>query len=151
MIENNKINENDARRILTDLSAKAYEEVAAGDVEMGRAHFAMIRAERSIIVRDALGDPVGVLGAYEFPMRTWSVFGFQTFRFDKHWREVTKAAARAKRDLIADGATRIQAMSLASHTDTHRWLRFLGLTFEVDCPSYGSNGEDFKMFAWIGG
>ena len=96
--------------------------------------------------------PAALIGAMPLHRGVWSLFGFGTDAWVKVWRLVTLTARRDMMRAVTDtGAHRAQCLSPATHTDTHKWLRLLGASYEVDLPAYGVNGEDFKMFAWLKG
>lgn len=94
--------------------------------------------------------PAALIGATPNHSGVWTLFGFGTERWVEVWKLVTLVA---RKDMFAavraTGAHRAHAMSPASHTDTHRWLRVLGAKHEVDMPAWGVNGQDFKMFTWL--
>lgn len=137
--------------IATHLRDKSQYEVAALGITEDQLKAMMLGAHRKWVVYDK-GLPAAVFGASNARRGVWTCFGFGTPGWDNVWRQVTVAAKKNMMDGIKKtGAHRVQCMSPASHDDTHKWLRFLGLTFEVDCPAYGASGEDFKMFAWIKG
>lgn len=51
--------------------------------------------------------------------------------------------------LVEAGTHRIEAVSLATYTDVHKWLHVLGLRQETGpLKNYGKNGEAFVQFAW---
>ena len=48
------------------------------------------------------------------------------------------------------GIHRFEAVSLAANTESHSWLRVLGLTPETKpMKGYGRSGEAFIQFAWV--
>ena len=53
---------------------------------------------------------------------------------------------QVKPQLVALGMRRATALSLASHSQAHRWMGFLGMRQEAELKSYGKNGEDFLIF-----
>lgn len=52
------------------------------------------------------------------------------------------------REWIRDGITRIEARSIDSHADAHRWLMATGAVKEGRMKDLGRNGENFLLFAW---
>ncbi len=52
--------------------------------------------------------------------------------------------------LIADESTnRVQAFSADFHTESHRWLKAIGMTHEGTMRKYGKDGEDFYIFSVV--
>jgi hypothetical protein len=95
------------------------------------------------------GAPVAVAGASEVWPGVFQVGLFATPR----WPEIAAAVTRAlRRDLapavIAAGAHRVHAFSLASHAEAHRWMLRLGARCEARLQGWGRGGEDFLLFAW---
>lgn len=128
-----------------------------------KEEFAALGMDHEDVARMALGAdlafcvyhkslPAAIYGAWQDHPGVWECFGFGTDHWIDEWRYVTVSARRNMMKKIEEtGAHRVQCMSPAHHEDTHDWLRFLGLKYEVDMPKYGVHGEDFKMFAWLRG
>lgn len=96
------------------------------------------------------GKPVALLGAINSWSGVYALFGIGTDDWQSVWREVTRVARRDMFDAVkATGAHRAHCMTLASHTDTHKWLRLLGAKDKVVLNKYGKNGEDYVMFSWL--
>jgi len=96
------------------------------------------------------GKPAALLGAMLQHRGVWNLFGMGTADWKSVWRLVTLVAKRDMMQAVLDaGAHRAQCMSPATHEDTHKWLRFLGATHEVEMPRFGRNGEDYIMFSWL--
>lgn len=52
-------------------------------------------------------------------------------------------------ELRAEGVRRIEAIAMASHTHSRKWLKVLGLAEEGGpFQHYGRDGEEFYQFAW---
>ena len=47
------------------------------------------------------------------------------------------------------GATRVEVRSLETHDIAHRWLASLGARREALCRSYGRNGENYELWAFL--
>lgn len=95
------------------------------------------------------GTPVAAFGATEAWPGVWQVGMFATAR----WPEVALAATRHARRVLMPavrdtGAHRAHAFSLATHTEAHRWLEWLGASRETTLRGWGRGGEDFILFAW---
>lgn len=92
-------------------------------------------------------EPVCVVGAAYLWPGVVSVFMFATDR----WKEVAIETTRFVRKVLLPslrdaGIHRLQCFSLATHTEAHDWLRFLGADGEQVQPEYGKNREDFVLF-----
>lgn len=95
------------------------------------------------------GKPAAVIGAMKMHPGVYALYGFGTDDYGHVMLEVTKHARRVMMpEVKATGAHRAQAMSPATHTETHKWLRFLGAEQEARLRGYGKNGEDVLVFAW---
>lgn len=93
--------------------------------------------------------PAAVFGAYPLHRGVWNLFGFGTRHYAQVLREVTKCFRREVFDAVKEaGAHRAQALSPASHHETHKWLEMLGGYEEAMLFGYGRGGEDVKVFAW---
>lgn len=98
----------------------------------------------------AKGMPAALIGAYPMHPGVWGLFGFGTDNWKLIWRDVTRTARRDMMKAVADaGAHRAQCLSPATHRETHSWLRMLGATLETPMPRYGTDGQDYVMFAWV--
>lgn len=94
-------------------------------------------------------EPAALIGAYQISGPTWGMYGFGTDRWGEIWRDVTRTA---RKEIISTaervGATRAECLSMTSHTQTHGWLRLVGLEPEQVFSNYGRNGQSYTMFAW---
>ena len=98
------------------------------------------------------GKPAAVIGAHPLHGGVWALFGFGTDDWARIWRPVTRVARKDMMQAVSDaGAHRAHCVTLKSHVDTHRWLRALGATLETPMPGYGTDGQDYTMFAWLKG
>ena len=93
--------------------------------------------------------PTAVVGANEMWPGVWSMWAWGT----GHWPYVVGSITRYIRReldpaLRLRGAHRAQAISLATHTDAHRWIEMLGMQREGVLRGYGRAGQDYVMFAW---
>jgi hypothetical protein len=61
--------------------------------------------------------------------------------------------AKAKPSLIdrldALGAIRIEARSIATHHQAHRWLEWLGFRQDCELPQWGKDKERFLQYSWL--
>lgn len=93
--------------------------------------------------------PVAVLGAMEMWPGVWSAWLLATDDFSKVGKTVTAFIHRDMSPLLrALGCHRLEARSLATHTEAHRWLESLGAKREALLKNYGKNKEDFIIFHW---
>lgn len=94
--------------------------------------------------------PCALIGAVPERGGVWALFGLGTDDWKQVWRKVTIIAKRDMMRAVLDaGAHRAHCMSLATHEETHKWLRFLGVSHEAEMPAYGNQGEDFILFSWL--
>lgn len=95
--------------------------------------------------------PTAVMGARRVHGCVWGAFGFGTDEWRMMWREVLRFSMTEFADALrAEGATRVQTVVRADREDRIRWAKFLGATEESVLRKFGVNGEDYRMFAWIG-
>lgn len=71
--------------------------------------------------------------------RSW--FISKSSAFELHGRELTAICARLIKNLLADGAHRVETVSLSNRHYAHRWYGAIGMTRESESPGYGINGE----------
>lgn len=95
------------------------------------------------------GVPVSVLGIWPVRPHVWSVWAFGTNR----WPRVLSAMTKHIRRFIIPALLRAQfkraeAVALATHEDSRRWLTALGAREEGVRQAYGRNGEDFVSYVW---
>lgn len=94
--------------------------------------------------------PAALIGAFPLYPGVWGMFGLGTDDWQKIWRPITVAARRVMIPSVEVlGAHRMSCTSPIAHTETHKWLKFLGAEQEAVLRGYGKNGEDFVLFAWI--
>lgn len=94
-------------------------------------------------------EPAVIFGAFPMHPGVWALFGFGTEDYATVLGDVTRAFRREVFEAVsATGAHRAQALSPASHTDTHKWLVMLGGREEATLRGYAKSGEDVKVFAW---
>ena len=93
--------------------------------------------------------PAALIGAFPLYPGVWGLFGCGTDEWQKIWRPMTVFARKTMmRTIAGSGAHRAHAASPVGHTQTHKWLKFLGAEQEAVLRGYGKNGEDFCLFAW---
>lgn len=96
------------------------------------------------------GRPVSLQGAWPIRPGVWSCWAFGT----DEWPRVVLSMTRHSRRFIIPALLRAQfhraeALALASHTDSRRWIEALGARQESILKAYGRNGEDFVMYRWM--
>jgi hypothetical protein len=95
-----------------------------------------------------LDEPIAVIGASPMHPGAWNVFMFATDRFQEIAFELTKFIRRVIIKTLREcGANHAQCYSIEDHKDAHRWLEMLGAK-SVPVPSFGKNGEDFRLYMW---
>lgn len=97
------------------------------------------------------GWPAVVIGGRELWPGRWSMHCFGTDQFAKLGLPLTRFVKQHMLPtLFGDlGAKRLEADSLATHTDAHRWMEALGAHRESVKKSYGRNGETYFGFAFV--
>ena len=149
MTAHRRIEPSEAQYVLDNLRHSSAEEIAALGLDPRALKHQISRQEISWCVY-ADSHPAALLGALPIRRGVWSLFGFGTEGWTSVWRLVTVIARRDMMQAVRlTGAHRAQCPSPAAHTDTHRWLRFLGASHEAALPAYGANEEDFIMFSWL--
>lgn len=101
----------------------------------------------------AFGDdtgPVAVGGVLGLRPGSGGLLFFATDRFPAVALPLTRAFRRVYLPAAAaEGIHRIEAVSIATHEDAHRWLGVLGLRFEAAHPGYGKRGQTFFTYARV--
>lgn len=81
-------------------------------------------------------------------IETWGVGTLPAW--SQHWRAITKVCRRQIDSFLANGAHRVQIVSLASRTAAHAWYeRGLGLQREGTLRRYFPDGSDAVMHAKV--
>lgn len=95
-------------------------------------------------------EPIAVGAALESRPNVATLLFFATPAFPRVARQLTRWLASDVLPAMREGGThRIEAVSLATYTNTHRWLRTFGLAPEAHLPGYGKAGEPFILFSWV--
>lgn len=91
--------------------------------------------------------PVACFGCTEAHPGVWEAWMFATDDLPGIGLELTRHLKKVMLPhLIALGAHRVEARSMAGHEDAHRWLKSLGAVQEARLRRYGKHGEDFILF-----
>lgn len=95
------------------------------------------------------GRPVAAVGAFPRWPNVWTAWAFGTdewpkvvLRLTKHVRGFMLPA------LLNAGATRVDALSLETHSDARAWLEYLGARPENVLDKWGKNGQNFVCYVW---
>jgi hypothetical protein len=95
------------------------------------------------------GNPEAAFGAGQVRQGYWIAWSWGT---RKLWRCLPAMIDYIEHDLqprvYADGARRVEARALSSHSLAHRFLERIGGHRRCDLPAYGKNGEDFVLYDW---
>lgn len=95
------------------------------------------------------GRPVAALGAFPRWPKVWTCWAFGTDEWDKVVLTLTKHARNFMTPAMVNaGAIRMDALSMASHTDARAWLAMLGARPEKVLDNWGKNGQAFVSYAW---
>lgn len=141
----------DVSYVLYNLSAKDEEETACQiDPRMPRSHlaYALLMSGDNFAVRID-GQPVAVFGTSPLNRCTLSVWALGTDRM----RKALPAISRYLLDvhlprMVEDGFRYMEARSLSTHVEAHRWLRWLGAKVLGEAHPFGRDGENFFLFRW---
>lgn len=95
------------------------------------------------------GQPVAALGVQSL---TATVFNAWAFGTKAMWRAVPALTRFVLEERVPDwlrlGITRVEARSIAGNDRAHHWMIRMG-AHPTPCRSFGRNGEDYVMFAWL--
>jgi len=95
------------------------------------------------------GKPVAAIGAVPRWPKVWSMWAYGTDDWDKVALTLTKHGRKfILPALLNSGFIRADAMSLATHTQAHRWMELLGARPEKTLDNYGKNGQTFVSYVW---
>jgi hypothetical protein len=95
------------------------------------------------------GVPVSVQGVVCTRPGVWEVFAFGTDLWPSVVLDMTRHATRyIMPALLRVGFHRAECRALASHTDSRKWIEFLGAREETILKGFGRNGEDFVGYVW---
>ena len=148
-------------------STTAVEHVALNMRDRDYAEFSAVHAvdtKRDLAIRlgilygmrddvQVAGDkdgPIAVIGQIMLWPNVISLLFFATPRFPGIVVPVTRLYRKMFDRMEAVGVHRIQAVSLAGYTQTHKFLGLFGLEREgPPMKAYGKNGEDFVQFARV--
>lgn len=95
------------------------------------------------------GVPVALQGAWPVRPGVWSCWAFGT----EQWPRVVLAMTKHSRRFIIPALLRArfhraEAVALATHRDSRRWIEALGAREEGIRRGLGRNGEDFISYVW---
>lgn len=96
------------------------------------------------------GEPIAFFAAAEPWPHVLQFALLATDRFDEIGKKLTRYLLKETMPVIlASGAHRAEARSIAGHRAAHSWLKFLGAKEEAILRAYGKGGEDFHVFTWL--
>lgn len=94
-------------------------------------------------------QPVAVFGTSPLNRYALSVWALGTKRMRKAspaiWRYLAEVHLPEK---AAEGYRYMEARSIETHTEAHRWMRWLGATVLGEPHPFGRDGERFLLFRW---
>ncbi len=95
-------------------------------------------------------EPIAVGAMVEVRPNVITLMFFATDRFGEIAIDLTRFI---KRELFerykAAGVHRIECVSMATYTASHRWIGILGLEHEATFEGFGRDGQAYKQFAWV--
>jgi hypothetical protein len=96
------------------------------------------------------GVPVSVQGTIARWATVWDVFAFGTDLWPCVVLDMTRHGERFMKPAVRRaGVRRVECRALVSHTDSRKWIEFLGFHQEAVLPHYGRNDETFVSYAWF--
>ena len=144
------------RQVALNMRDRDYKEFSAVSFAQNREELADALAERYgerlDVMIGCLDDmtPVCVGAAIMARPNVVTLLFFATKDFKKIAVPVTRFVKKQFLSrLVAMGVHRIEAVSLAGHSEAHTWLQTLGLKQETQAMlGYGRAGQAFVQFAW---
>ena len=95
------------------------------------------------------GVPVSCQGVVAYWPGVWGMFAYGTDQWPRVVLDMTKHAFRfIVPALLAVKAHRVECRALATHTESRRWIEFLGAREEAVLKAYGKRQEDFILYVW---
>lgn len=141
--------------VAANMRDRDYEEFSAVSPAGDKEALACLLADRYGNRPDVMcgrmgGTPICIGGTIEARPNVITLLFFATDEFPKIALPITRFIRKNLfPKLIAAGAHRIEAVSMAGHDQTHAWLRTIGLEAETGpLHGYGKNKEAFVQFSW---
>lgn len=94
------------------------------------------------------GQPAAAFGFQPWTVPVWIAWAWGTRHLKKAMPAITRWCWQQEDRLLEIGVRRLEARSIAGHTQAHRWLEQLGCKRVCDLPDHGRNGELFHLYAW---
>lgn len=145
----------DVRFAALNMRDRDYEEFSAVSPARDRTELAELLATRYGDRPDVMcgrddGTAICIGGTIEARPNVITLLFFATDEFPKIALPITRFIRKNLfPKLIAAGAHRIEAVSMAGYDQTHAWLRTIGLEQETGLMhGYGKAGEAFVQFSW---
>lgn len=96
------------------------------------------------------GTPVGIGGPLWLRPNVATMLFYATDAFPEIAVPLTRYCKTVMfPDIRAQGAHRIECLSLATYVEMQNWVELFGLRREATLRAYGRNGEDYVSFAWL--
>jgi hypothetical protein len=147
----------DIREVALNMRERDLEEFSAVYAADTRHEIANVLGDRygwrtDIIVAKQDDVPVAVGGVMELRPNVLTLFFLATPAFDRIVLPLSRYIKwRLFPPLIEAGVHRIEAVTLDTYTEMHRWLELLGLSREATHPCFGKRRETFATYAWVKG
>jgi hypothetical protein len=94
-----------------------------------------------------LDTAIAIWSAIEIWPAVWSLGFFATDSLPQIGKKLTKTLIRDIVPLVfEDGYRRVEARSVDTHTEAHKWMKTCGLKQGSTLKNWGKNGEDFIIF-----
>lgn len=114
------------------------------------AEVVRMAAEGRAVIAQHRGVPAGIAGANRLWPGCYTIWAFGTDRWPCVAVDLIRwARTDLKSWLLAGGAHRVQCESRSDHVDAHRLLERFGAERECVLRSYGRDGADYFLYAWV--
>lgn len=94
------------------------------------------------------GNPAAAFGFAPYTAATWCGWAFGTVRLRRCIPAITRFCKAQEDRLIEAGCRRLEVRTIHDHDVSHQWLAGLGAVKVCDLPDFGTNGEEFQLWAW---
>jgi hypothetical protein len=133
-------------RDLAEFSALSYADDREAAAEILASNYADFAGVECALLD---GDPVAIGGVIWTRPRVASLLFYATDDYGKVVRPLTRYIRANAMRVAKSYATRIECFSLSTYTEMRQWVEMFGLKPEATLRSYGKNGEDFVVYAWL--
>ena len=142
----------DLRYVAARMRQKDAEEIYQGSGLRDPEAIAVAIAKDALFgysILDAQRDPQACVSIHQRIPGVWEVGMFATDQWENVFTSVSKYTRLfVKHAVQSNIVRRVEARSLASYTESHEWLKWLGARYECTLPDWGVDRTDFIQLAW---